>query len=169
MSVSERAAAKKSYFLSGIVPILTASLISGLAGAWTQRSLRGISSNSLLFTLQLSVFSILLMGTTLIVPGLSPDRERGMTEGWSVGWTLSTWIPIAVNAAGGVLVGLVTKFSGVVPKGFALIVGMFLSGVLQNMFSGDKQVTAHQWVGGLLAAVSVWMHAAYPYTATVAP
>lgn len=167
-SVAEKAAAKSTYLLSGVLPILVASMISGLAGAWTQRSLRAsaTSNNSLLFTLQLSVFSILLMGTTLLVPGLSPDRERARKEGWSVGWSVGTWIPIAVNATGGVLVGLVTKFSGVVPKGFALIVGMFLSGVLQNRFS-EKNVSAQQWVGGLLAAVSIWMHSAYPYVAKV--
>lgn len=163
--VPEKVTARSMHFLSGVLPVLVASLISGLAGAWTQRSLRATSSNSLLFTLQLSVFSILLMGTTLLVPGLSPDRERAIKEGWRVGWTTKTWIPIAVNAAGGVLVGLVTKFSGAVPKGFALIVGMFLSGLLQNMFVADKQVTAHQWIGGFLAAVSVWMHSAYPYKA----
>lgn len=163
--VPEKVTAQSTYFFAGVLPVVIASLISGLAGAWTQRSLLGTGSNSLLFTLQLSVFSMLMMGTTLLVPGLSPDRKRAIKEGWRVGWTMKTWIPIAVNAAGGILVGLVTKFSGAVPKGFALIAGMFLSGILQNVFEDDKQVTAQQWMGGFLAALGVWMHSAYPYTA----
>jgi hypothetical protein len=45
-----------------------------------------------------------------------------------------------------------------------LIAGMFLSGVLQNALAADQPVTAQQWVGGCLAAVSVWMHSVYPYS-----
>jgi solute carrier family 35 (UDP-sugar transporter), member A1/2/3 len=159
---------------SGIVPILLASLLSGLAGAWTQRSLLdnvyGGNSNSLFFTFQLSIYSIIMMATTLLVPGLSLDQEllKSQNDGtrWNVGWTSKTWIPIIVNAIGGILVGLVTKTSGVVPKGFALILGMFLSGQLQNQFSGEN-VSKQQWIGGLLAALSIWMHTSYPYNAAL--
>jgi solute carrier family 35 (UDP-sugar transporter), member A1/2/3 len=155
---------------TGIVPILVASLLSGLAGAWTQKCLSGTSiggsNNSLLFTFQLSIYSILLLGTTLIIPGVSPDRKLATSKisgaSWYVGWTSKTWIPIVVNAIGGVLVGLVTKCSGVVQKGFALIIGMFLSGLLQNKFSIES-VTKQQWIGGLLAAISIWMHTSYPH------
>lgn len=160
--------AQSRYFLSGVLPILVASFVSGLAGAWTQRSLRSsLCNNSLLFTIQLAVVSITLIVTALLIPGFSPDRERIKSEGWSVGWTAGTWIPIAVNAVGGILVGLVTKFSGAVPKGFALIAGTFLSGVLQNVYSSDTKVSSQQWAGGLLAAVSVWLHSAYPYAGNI--
>jgi Na+/proline symporter len=60
------------------------------------------------------------------------------------------------NAAGGIVVGLVTKYAGSVRKGFALIFGIFISGVFQ------KQVSKEQWIGGLLAGVSLWMHAVHP-------
>jgi solute carrier family 35 (UDP-sugar transporter), member A1/2/3 len=159
---------------AGIVPILLASLLSGLAGAWTQRSLLdtvyGGNSNSIFFTFQLSMYSIVIMATSLVVPGLSSDRGqlKSQSDGtsWFVGWTAKTWIPIIVNAIGGILVGLVTKTSGVVPKGFALIVGMFLSGLLQNKLSGEN-VLKQQWIGGILAALSIWMHTSYPYRATM--
>jgi UDP-sugar transporter A1/2/3 len=152
---------KKTEWLLGVVPVLLASLISGLAGAWTQRSLQWHAQNSLWFSAQLSVFSAL---TVLASLSVSPDRERIRTSGWSVGWTLQTWIPLTTNAAGGLLVGLVTKHAGVVPKGFALIFGMFLSGILQNRLSGDAKVTGQQWAGGALAAVSLYLHAAFPAT-----
>ena len=48
----------------------------------------------------------------------------------------------------------------------ALILGMLLSGLLQNYLQskengGDGMVTAEQWVGGALAAVSLWMHSKF--------
>jgi len=156
---------RRNYVLSGLVPIMAASLISGLAGAWIQRSLQMVSgrnNNSLFLTLQMSVVSATFLLTSLLT--VSPDRQKALDAGsWTTGWTIKTWIPIIVNATGGVLVGLVTKFSGVVPKGFALIVGMFLSGILQNIFtSNHKRVSGQQWIGGLLAAISVYLHSAYP-------
>jgi UDP-sugar transporter A1/2/3 len=69
---------------------------------------------------------------------------------------------LATNAAGGILVGLVTKHAGSVRKGFALIIGMFLSGVLQNVVGSERQVTSQQWAGGSLAALSLWLYTAYP-------
>lgn len=159
--VSER----RTYFLAGVLPVLAASLISGLAGALIQRSLQLVhgGSNSLLLTLQMSAFSGVFLIISLLTA--SPDRQKALDTGsWTTGWTVYTWIPIIVNSLGGVLVGLVTKFSGAVAKGFALIAGMFLSGILQNYFttSADKRVSSQQWVGGLLAAISIYLHSAYP-------
>jgi UDP-sugar transporter A1/2/3 len=157
----------------GVIPVLAASLISGLAGAWTQKNLQQTvllsqHTNSLLRTVEMSFFSALSLLATLAV---SPDRARAKREGWTVGWTVRTWIPIVTNAAGGVLVGLVTKYAGSVRKGFALILGMLLSGLLQNYLQsredgGDGMVTAEQWVGGALAAVSLWMHSNFPHVAS---
>jgi hypothetical protein len=88
----------------------------------------------------------------------------------------------------------VTRHSGSVRKGYALIAGMFLSGILQNRSSSNSKTTTHprargkeittegveeeedddkqqlrstpvswtQWLGGALAAVSLWMHTSYP-------
>jgi UDP-sugar transporter A1/2/3 len=153
----------------GVLPVLAASLISGLAGAWTQKNLQQTvllsqHTNSLLRTVEMSFFSALFLLATLAVG--SPDRVRAKREGWTVGWTIRTWIPIVTNAAGGVLVGLVTKYAGSVRKGFALILGMLFSGLLQNYLQsrengGDGMVTAEQWVGGALAALSLWMHSKF--------
>jgi UDP-sugar transporter A1/2/3 len=63
---------------------------------------------------------------------------------------------------GGVVVGLVTKHAGAVRKGFALIFGLLLSGILQNM-SKEEDVTKEQIVGVIIAAVSLWMHSSFPY------
>ena len=68
-------------------------------------------------------------------------------------------IPILTNSVGGIIVGLVTKYAGSVRKGFALIFGIFISGILQAQDSG---VSHEQIIGGLLAGISLWMHSAYP-------
>jgi len=146
-------------WLGGIVPVLLASLLSGLAGALAQGALQQRQRNSLLFSLELATCSLVTSALTLgILP--TPDHRRLVKQGWWQGWTPRTWIPLILQASGGVLVGLVTKYAGSVRKGFCLILGMFLSGILQNWLDkdGSNQVRVEQWVGGILAALSFWLY-----------
>lgn len=145
-------------WLKGVVPVLTASLLSGLAGSLAQRSLQKKARDSLLLSGELAAFSAVSLLVTLLVG--SKDSHRIREHGVQKGWTVWTWIPICTNALGGILVGLVTKHAGAVQKGFALIVGMFLSGLLQDWLSHEG-VTGEQWIGGGLAGLSLWMHAAF--------
>lgn len=91
----------------------------------------------------------------------SPDGKKLRSSGLSNGWTWKTWIPVFTNATGGILVGLVTKHHGVVRKGFALILGLFLSGILQSCFLSDEGITKEQILGGIIASISVWMHSTF--------
>jgi UDP-sugar transporter A1/2/3 len=168
-----------AHFTKGVLPVLMASLISGLAGALSQRALQIWDRNSYLFSLELSSASLLVLGSSLLLG--SPDGRRifkhqvdgdasgSWTERIREGWTWKTWIPITTNALGGVLVGLVTKYSGSVRKGFALIFGLLLSGILQNNFSNKGNdvngggVSTEQVVGGCLAALSLWIHSNFPH------
>jgi UDP-sugar transporter A1/2/3 len=153
----------------GVAAVLTASFISGLAGALTQKSLQGSKGrNSYLFTMELCVASIFFLATSMFANPKDREQLMSISEGgFFKGWTPQTVIPILTNAAGGIIVGLVTKYAGAVKKGFALIFGLLLSGLLQaRMAVTDDQdkprVTKEQIVGGLLAAISLWMHSAFP-------
>ena len=137
----------------GVAPVLLASFLSGLAGALSQKNLQG--RNPYLFSMELCAASFIILTLSLLV---SPDGEQIRQEGfWGADWNVQVFIPILTNAVGGILVGLVTKYAGSVRKGFALIFGIFLSGILQS-----EQVTKEQIVGGLLAALSLWLHAVNP-------
>lgn len=73
------------------------------------------------------------------------------------------FIPIVTNAIGGIIVGIVIKLAGSVRKGFALIFGMLVTGVIQaRLEEGSGFVSKEQVAGGLIAAVSLWMHATNP-------
>lgn len=157
----------------GVLAVLLASFISGLAGALTQKSLQShvvgtIGRNSYFFTMELCVASTIVMLISMLK---SEDGRRIHSDGFFEGWTPKTFLPILTNAAGGIIVGLVTKHAGAVKKGFALIFGLLLSGIVQACMkeSGDgetssigSRVSREQLVGGSLAALSLWMHSAYP-------
>lgn len=166
-------------FTHGIIPIIAASMISGLAGALTQLNLQGGGSklslwgkkkstsvsrpprNAYLFSMEMNVASILLLLGSLVMSSSGRSILRTPSSFFS-NWTPQTFIPVITNAIGGILVGLVTKHAGSVRKGFALIFGLLLSGLFQANGSG---IRSEQIVGGLMAAASLWMHTVHPYKA----
>jgi len=148
------------HWTHGVAPILLASFISGLSGALSQKNLQaqGGGRNSYLFSMELCAASVIIILCSLL---MSPDGKTIARDGFWNGWTSTTWIPILTNSVGGIVVGLVTKYAGSVRKGFALIFGMFLSGIVQTLIT-DEGVSIEQKVGGFLAALSLWMHATNP-------
>ena len=153
------------HFTHGVVPIMVASFLSGLAGAITQKSLQVGNRNALLFTIELCVASILL----LLISFLSSDDGKKIKErGFFDEWTIYTCVPILTNSAGGILVGLVIKYAGTVRKGFALIFGILLSGAVQSILDENKSLSKEDVAGGILAAISLWMHSTHPYVAAAA-
>jgi UDP-sugar transporter A1/2/3 len=154
------------HWTHGVAPIMLASFISGLSGALSQRNLQakgGGGRNPYLFSMELCAASAVILFFSLLA---SPDGKQIKEDGFFHGWTATTWIPIFTNSAGGIIVGLVTKYSGSVRKGFALILGMFLSGMVQAMIT-DEGVSMEQMVGGTLAGISLWIHATNPHVPKV--
>ena len=160
------------HFTHGVLPILLASFISGLAGSLSQKNLQqtvgtsggGGGRDAYLFTMELCAASCIILLISLVI---SSDGEKIIANGFWDGWTMYTFIPIIVNSAGGVIVGLVTKYAGSVRKGFALIFGILISGIIQAIMQPDKQISKEQILGGTIAAVSLYLHAANPPTSNV--
>lgn len=149
------------HWIHGVMPIMVASFISGLAGAICQKSLQsqGGGSNPFLFSMELCAASILILTASLF---FSSDGKSIVEQGFWHGWTPKTWIPILTNAIGGIIVGLVTKYAGSVQKGFALIFGIFISGIVQAVLQPDVGVSKEQAFGGALASLSMWLHLTNP-------
>jgi solute carrier family 35 (UDP-sugar transporter), member A1/2/3 len=154
-----RTEARNMEIVTGVIPVLTASFLSGLAGALSQKSLQTMGRNSYLFTMELCAASIVVLLSSLLLN--SSDAKVIREKGFFHNWTFVTWIPVVTNALGGIIVGLVTKYAGSVRKGFALIFGLLISGILQSKGEG---ITSEQVVGGIFAATSLWMHCSFPLT-----
>ena len=164
----------------GVAPVLFASFLSGLAGAISQKNLQSASGcgtsggrNPYLFSAELCVASLIVLFASMCV---SDDGERIRSNGFFDGWTLQTLIPIVTNSIGGIVVGLVTKYAGSVRKGFALIFGMLFTGFIQGIMLVEDDdsdrggsgggIRKEQIIGGLVASLSLWMHATHPYVET---
>lgn len=142
----------------GVLPLMIANLVSGLAAAVVQSALQHHKRNLYLYGMELSSASILMVVLSLF---WSNDGQKLRKEGISRHWKSSTWIPIGAYGIGGTLNGVVTKYAGSVEKGLSSILGVFLSGLLQKWYS-QEELSKNHVIGGLLACISVWMYVSFP-------
>lgn len=147
----------------GILPCLAAAFISGLAGALSQKGVQmagGKGRNPYLYTMELGLFSSisLLISMFATKNGRKSLREEG---GIFKHWTPFSVIPVAVRALGGILTALVHKHAGATRKGFALILGLIMTGVTQSAIEGES-LSADELMAMALVILSSYLHLSYP-------
>ncbi|KAF5458153.1 hypothetical protein F2P56_022208 [Juglans regia] len=143
----------------GIIPVLVASLLSGLASALCQWASQVKKHSSYLMTVEMSFVGSLCL---LISTSKSPDGEAIRRHGFLYGWTPLTLIPVLSNAFGGILVGLVTSHAGGVRKGFVIVSALIATALLQFVFEG-KPPSFFCLVALPLVLCSISIYQKYPY------
>ena len=78
------------------------------------------------------------------------------------GWTPLSFVPVLAQALGGICVGVITKRMGGISKGFAVVGGLTVTGLLQSLQEG-RVLSAELWVAWALVVASTWLHGRYPW------
>ena len=141
---------------AGVAAVLAASALSGVASAATQFSLQRLRRTSTALTLEMAVAAIPCL--LLAHYGASDLSDRG---GFFRVWTASTLVPVVSSALGGIFVGQITKRLGGVAKGFAIVGGLVLTGILQSLVTGEGLEAKHA-VALLLVVSCTYAHASFP-------
>jgi solute carrier family 35 (UDP-sugar transporter), member A1/2/3 len=159
--------------LSGLLPCLGATFVSGLAGTLSQWGLQnagggGQGRNAYLFTMEISIYSGLWLAASLMWSRLmstrngsnksapkQPSKQQQLPPTTPRATVL---IPIVTKAMGGLLTALIHKHAGTVAKGFGFVLGLVLSGLVKAWVEGA--LAPHQVMGTLLVLLSTWMHLA---------
>ncbi|XP_031276727.1 UDP-N-acetylglucosamine transporter ROCK1-like [Pistacia vera] len=143
----------------GIVPVLVASVLSGLASSLCQWASQVKKHSSYLMTIEMSIVgSLCLLAST----SKSPDGEAIRKHGFFYEWTPLTLIPVITNALGGILVGLVTTHAGGVRKGFVIVSALLVTAFLQFIFEG-KPPSLYCLIAFPLVVTSISIYQKYPY------
>jgi solute carrier family 35 (UDP-sugar transporter), member A1/2/3 len=154
---------KANEYAIGVITVSAASLISGISTALTQRILsRG--RHAITYSAELAVFgiSVLMMGDIFSNSGRSTIFDFHSEKSLQNTWTLGTWIPVLTNAFGGIIVGLVTKYAGGVTKGFALIAGILVTGLMEFLVFGIPLGSRHA-IATILVCISIVLHSNFQY------
>ena len=149
--------------VAGVAAVLAASALSGVASAATQFSLQRLRRTSTALTVEMAVAAIPCL--LLAHYGASDVSDFSQRGGFFRGWTALTLIPVLSSALGGIFVGQITKRLGGVAKGFAIVGGLVLTGILQSLVTGEGLETKHA-VALLLVVSCTYAHTQFPPAST---
>ena len=155
---------KHTSISKGIIPCLAAAFISGLAGALSQKGVQlsgGFGRNPYLFTMELGLYSSCSLLFSLFATKNGRKSLSSEGGGLFAHWTPLSIIPITIRALGGVLTALVHKHAGATRKGFALILGLILTGVTQSWIEGEK-LSGDELMAMFLVILSSYLHLSFP-------
>ncbi|KAL3688812.1 hypothetical protein R1sor_015121 [Riccia sorocarpa] len=153
------AAVPQNSFVLGVIPIIVASVLSGLASSLCQWAVQVKKRSTYLMTIEMSAIGAFCLAASL---SRSPDGVAIAEKGFFHGWNLMTFVPVTSNALGGILVGLVTMYAGGVKKGFVIVSALLVTALLQVIVDGAMP----SWLvfAALpLVVTSTIIHQRYPY------
>lgn len=141
--------------LLGFSAVLAACFLSGLAGIYFEKMLKGAEISVWMRNVQMSLISLPISIATCFIS----DHKDISATGFFFGYDLFVGYLIILNAVGGLLVALVVKYADNILKGFATSLAIIISCVA-SIFLFQFQVTL-QFVGG--AALVIGSIFAYGY------
>ena len=148
----------------GMIAVLSACCLSGFAGVYFEKILKGSSTSLWIRNIQLAGWSILLGSMACY----AKDREAIYQYGFFQGYSSLTGLIVFLQAAGGLIVAIVVKYSDNIIKGFATSSGIIVSSVLSAIF-WDFKISLHFVFGAALVVSAVFMYGLISKTKKITP
>ena len=119
--------------LLGFGAVVTACVLSGMAGVYTEKVLKTTRASLWLRNIQMGISGTLL---SAIFGVMLADRSNIKAHGLFYGYdhNPAAWMAVSLNAFGGLLTAVVVKYADNILKGFATSIAIVLSCVLSVWF-----------------------------------
>ena len=155
---SQENAHSRSNTSAGFVAVLLAACLSGFAGVYFERILKGASASIWVRNIQMCLTSIPLAVLSAYYSG---DRESVLALGSFYGYSWLVVFVILLQAVGGLVVAVVVKYADNILKGFAASFSIVTSCLLSYLFFNFK-FTLLFVVGAALVNLSMYMYTFSP-------
>lgn len=142
--------------LVGFCAALAACFLSGFAGIYFEKILKGSNVSVWMRNIQLSFLSLPFGLCTCLVY----DWYRVNFNGFFFGYDAFIWYLVVLQATGGLLVAMVVKYADNILKGFATSLAIILSCIV-SIYLFEFNLTLQFSLGTLLVMASVFL---YSYT-----
>ncbi|KAG0221705.1 hypothetical protein BGX31_009603 [Mortierella sp. GBA43] len=136
----------------GLLAVLTSCVSSGFAGCYFEKILKGAEADMWVRNLQLGI-----SGSLFSFLAMFYDRQKIYEGGFLQGYTLMTWIVVANQALGGLLVAIVVKYADNILKGFATSLSIIISGIISVYFF-DFEPSIQFQAGALIVITSTYLY-----------
>jgi UDP-sugar transporter A1/2/3 len=108
----------------GLLAVIVACVLSGLAGVYFEKVLKGSSTSLWIRNVQLSFYSLF---PALFVGVVFMDGKEIMDKGFFYGYNMVVWTAIVFQAFGGIVVALCVNYADNIAKNFATSVSILIS------------------------------------------
>ena len=143
--------------LLGLLAVIISCLMSGFAGVYFEKILKGTSQSIWLRNVQLGFIG----GVSGYITLWMHDGEKLADEdGFFQGYDWVVWFVILLQAFGGLMVAVVVKYADNILKGFATSAAIILS-CIASMYFFDFQLSWQFVTGASLVMLSVYMYSKY--------
>lgn len=146
--------------LFGLVCVIMACVLSGLAGVYFEKILKNSKTSIWVRNIQLGLFGTLFA----LITSFSNDWENIQEKGFFFGYTSLVWVNILVQSGGGLLVAVVIKYADNILKGFATSAAIVLS-CIASWYLFNTIIDFMFGFGTLLVVVSVFLYSYSPKSA----
>ncbi len=142
--------------LVGLMAVGISCLMSGFAGVYFEKLLKGTSPSVWLRNVQLgfigSIFGIITMEWN--------DGTKVHENGFFHGYDWLVWVVVFIQAFGGLMVAVVVKYADNILKGFATSAAIILS-CIASIYLFDFKLSLQFTMGASLVMLAVYMYSKY--------
>jgi UDP-sugar transporter A1/2/3 len=137
----------------GFMAVITSCVSSGFAGCYFEKILKTSDTSMWVRNIQLGISGALFSLVGMLAYDMQPIMEGGLLQGYD--WL--TWVVVANQALGGLLVAIVVKYADNILKGFATSLSIIVSGVI-SIYLFDFQPSGVFIVGAMIVMASSYLY-----------
>ena len=142
--------------VKGLVAVCISCILSGFAGVYFEKILKGTSQSVWLRNVQLGALGVVIGIITMFIQ----NGNAVMEKGFLFGFDYVVWIVVCLQSFGGLIVAVVVKYADNILKGFATSAAIILSCVA-SMYFFSFQLTLQFSVGASLVMLAVYMYSKF--------
>lgn len=158
---SKQKSATEQNQILGFVCVVISCAMSGFAGVYFEKILKGTKGSVWLRNVQLGALGVIIGLITMEINDGAAVTEKGFFFGYSN----TVWFVICVQSFGGLCVAVVVKYADNILKGFATSAAIILS-CIASIYFFDFILTLQFTLGASLVMYSVYMYSKYPFVTT---
>ncbi|CBY25214.1 UDP-galactose transporter [Caenorhabditis elegans] len=170
VTTASLASSKTENSVLGFIAVLIACVLSGFAGIYFEKILKGSNVSIWIRNIQLafpSIFFAFLFASVKDNSSLYQDGPNPI-EIWNnmlQGFDWAVWVTVAINAFGGLVVAVVIKYADNILKAFATSLAIVLNCIAAYfLFNFRPSILFLVGASGVIAAV--FAYSMYPYKAS---
>lgn len=137
----------------GLVAVIASCISSGFAGCYFEKILKTSETSMWVRNIQLGISGALFSLIGMLMYDTTTILEDGLLQGYD--WL--TWVVVANQALGGLLVAIVVKYADNILKGFATSLSIIVSGVI-SIYLFNFQPSSVFILGAFIVMTSSYLY-----------